>query len=260
MTCTEARRHWMLYLDSEGDPALHLRVRAHLAYCPSCADWFALQGRLERAVTERLAAGEATPQLWERVLARAGLVGRAPARRRRLALAGALAAAAALLAVLLLRPWAGPAPRPELAREAAGLHERWARGELRPELLSTNEREVDRYLKARAPFRVHCPPRSDVHFAVQGAGFLTARRQPAAYIVGRVGGAPVSVLVLDESSLAAFPHAEAGLQGGRRLRCQEEGYQMVSGVIAGSVVVVIGSAPPGDLEKLLDAYGSYHEG
>jgi hypothetical protein len=35
---------------------------------------------------------------------------------------------------------------------------------------------------------------------------------------------------------------------------------MVSGVIANNVVVVIGTAPPEALEKLLDAYGTYHEG
>jgi hypothetical protein len=35
---------------------------------------------------------------------------------------------------------------------------------------------------------------------------------------------------------------------------------MVSGVVAGNVVVVIGQAAPEALEKLLNAYGTYPEG
>jgi anti-sigma factor RsiW len=263
MNCFEVRRHWMLYLDDEGDPMLRRRLREHLVGCPDCASWFALQERLEREISQRLTAGEATPELWGRVLARAGLVPTAHARRGRLlALVGAMAAAAVLLAVLLLRPWVGEGSGPtDLARDAAERHERWLRGELRPELASTSEIEVDRYLQERATFHVHCPPRSDVHFAVQGAGLCrTAGQQPAAYIVGRVDGAPVSILVLDRSSLGAFPHEEANLREGKRHRCREGGYEMVSGVVAGSVVVVIGSAPPEKLERLLDAYGSYHDG
>jgi hypothetical protein len=67
MNCTEARTNWMLYLDREGDPELHARIAGHLARCPACAEWFARQQRLEAAVRDRLAAGEATPALWDRV-------------------------------------------------------------------------------------------------------------------------------------------------------------------------------------------------
>jgi hypothetical protein len=35
---------------------------------------------------------------------------------------------------------------------------------------------------------------------------------------------------------------------------------MISGVTADNVVIVIGTAPPDALERLLNAYGSYHEG
>jgi hypothetical protein len=259
MTCTEVRQHWAPYLDGEGELALRLRIRGHFADCPACAEWYARQERFEQALADRLAAGERTPELWERALARAG-VGRT--RRRRLVLTGALAAAAALLLAL----WLGFGRRqfaraPELARDAADLHERWLRGAVRPDFESTSDLEVDRYLKQKAPFPVHCPPRTDVAFDVKGAGVCTVPDgQPAAYIVGQVGQAPVSILVLDRASLAAFPRDRAHLAGGRRHRCREGGYEMVAGVIADNVVVVIGTAPPESLEKLLDAYGTYHEG
>jgi anti-sigma factor RsiW len=251
MTCAEARDNWMLYLDSEGDAALHLQVGEHLGRCPDCAGWFARRRRLEDEVNARLAAGEASPAVWGRVLAGAGL---APRRRRpRLLLAGAVAAVAACAALVWLT-W----PAPELGREAARLHRGWLAGEVRPDFASTSELAVDRYFKAHAPFRVHCPPRSDVRFAVEGAGLHPlADGHPAGYIVGRVEGAPVSILVLDRRRLARFPRDEGRLAAGRR-RSSDGGFQMVAALLADNVVVVTGRAPPETLDRLLDAYGSYH--
>jgi hypothetical protein len=263
MTCTEARKNWMLYLDSEGDPQLHLRVTEHLGRCPACAEWFAQQQRLEAAVRDRLASGDRTPALWGRVLSRAGLVPRSRFRRRPLYVGGGLVAAAAVILVVILGRPGGrqpqpPAEIPELARNAAELHQKWVRGEVRPDFASTSELDVDRYFKANAPFKVHCPPRSDVNFAVQGAGMRSLQeRHKAGFIVGRVGDTPVSILVLDRQSLSAFPDDQSRLAGGRH-RCLEGGYQMVSAVVADNVVVVIGNTRPETLDELLDAYGSYH--
>ena len=47
MNCNEARQHWNLYHDSEGDAELHFRISEHLAGCADCAQWFSQQSRLE---------------------------------------------------------------------------------------------------------------------------------------------------------------------------------------------------------------------
>jgi hypothetical protein len=261
MTCDEVRQHWMLYLDSEGGPELHLQISDHLGMCPACAEWFALQQRFEQALAARLAGGEASPKLWERVLRRSG-IRRPTAGRRRwliwgsLAAGPLLAAAAILLAVLAVLP-----SHDDLAPLAADWHQQLLQGSARPEFQSTSDQEVDRYLKSRVPFRVHCPPRTDVNFAVQGAGVCTIKDHlQAAYIVGRVDRAPVSILVLDRASLEAFPQATAHLRGGKRHRCREGNYDTVSGIVADNVVLVVGAAPPEKLEQLLNAYGTYPEG
>jgi anti-sigma factor RsiW len=248
----------MFYLDSEGDPELHLHINDHLGMCPACAEWFARQQRFEQALTERLAAGRVTPALWAKALERAGLPRSALVRRRWL-LQGGLVAAAVLLAAGIVWLVMRPAHSHDLPLVAAEWHQQLLHGDLKPEFVSQSSRQVDRYLKKRVPFRVHCPPAKDVDFYVNGAGVRTLNdRQQAAYIVGQVRQARVSILVLDRAALDDFPLEKNYLLGGKRHRCREGKYQMVSGIFAENVVIVIGAAPAEDLEKLFNAYGSYH--
>jgi anti-sigma factor RsiW len=249
----------MLYFDSEGDAELHFRISDHLATCPTCAEWYAQQQRLEQALGEKLTAGRATSDLWTRVLDRAGVRARPRSRWRWLARAGSLAAAAVIALVIV--QFMGLSRSSDLGRLAAGWHEKLVAGTVQPDFQSNSDSEVDRYLKTKVPFQVRCPPRTDVDFAVKGAGVCpVADQEKAAYIMGRVGSAQVSILVLDRSSLDLFPAEKAHLQGGAHHHCREGDYEMVSGVVAGNVVVVIGQASPEALEKLLNAYGTYPEG
>jgi hypothetical protein len=105
---------------------------------------------------------------------------------------------------------------------------------------------------------VRCPPRQDAGFAVEGAGICHWAPKPVVYLVGRVEQTSVSIFVLDRASLDTFPEDRDRLaRGGGRYRRRDGDYQLVSGVTADTVVVVVGTAPPEALEKLLNAYGSY---
>jgi anti-sigma factor RsiW len=261
MNCHEVRQNLTLYLDSEGDPELHLRVSEHLGTCPACAEWFARQQRFEEALAKRLRAGQAMPELWQRVLTRAGLRPPPTAHRRRFILGAVLAAASLLLAIVAGWKIVNRPRGSELAPLAADWHRQLLDGEVRPDLTSDSDKEVEDHLRRKVPFRVHCPPRKDADFAVQGAGTCRFKDLPAAYIVGQVNQARVSLFVLDRGSLQAFPHEREHLvQGGGRHRCREGDYQMVSAVTADNVLIVVGTASPAELELLIDAYGSYHEG
>jgi hypothetical protein len=244
----------MLYVDCEGDPDLHLRLRGHIGECPACAKWFAERQRLDEAVCTALVAGSPTPELWARVLSKAGIRSAHTRRKRWPVVIGVLSLAAAALVALVIVPLTRRSPSTELARNAAEWHQQWTAGNVHPDFLSTSDQEVDRYLKANVSFRVHCPPRTDVDFTVQGAGVCSMKNQrQAAYIVGHVGEVPVSILVLDRRSVEATPH-----QGFHH--CREGSYQVAYGVIADNLVLVTGTTSPDILERLLNAYGSYPDG
>jgi anti-sigma factor RsiW len=257
MNCNEARQHWNLYHDSEGDAELHFQVSEHLAICPHCAEWFSQQSRLEALLAEKLRCEPATPELWNHVLTHSGLIQPAPVRRW-LWLAGVAACAAMLVVAVLRTGNRSPVqPSSDLAKLTAARHERLVAGEEVPQFESRSDLEVEDYLRKRVSFAVRCPPRKDAGFAVKGAGVCQLAEQPAAYLSGRVDEAPVSIFVLPRDSLAAFPHQQAALVKNKTHRCREGQYAMVLGVIDKNAVLVIGQTEPERLDQVLNAYGTY---
>jgi anti-sigma factor RsiW len=257
MNCNEARQHWNLYHDSEGDAELHFQISEHLAMCPECAEWFSQQSRLDTLLADKLSSQSPTPELWHELLTRSGLIRPSPARRW-LWLAG-VAACAAVLVVAVFWTWnrLPVQPSPDLAKLSAGRHERLSAGKEIPQFESRSDLEVENYLRKRVSFPVRCPPRKDAGFAVLGAGVCELAEQPAAYLSGQVDDAPVSIFVLPRDSLAAFPHQQEALLKEKTHRCQEGQYAMVLGVIDKNAVLVIGQTEPERLEKVLKAYGTY---
>lgn len=258
MTCSEGREQWMLYLDSEGDVELHFRIREHLDGCSECTEWFAKQERWERQLMEHLRQGQPSEELWGRVLSRNGLGPSSPSRRR--IFRGLLAASVALigwvgLLFLAHRENRENLPMPDLTRLTVDCHERHLRGVTSVEFRSTSGREVERFLHRQVYFPVHCPSGQTVAFTPEGCGVCRWAPRPMAYIVGRVEQTTVSVFVLARGDLDAFPRDRDRLvqKGGRSSR-PEGAYQLVSGLNADNVVVVVGTAPPRTLEQVLDTY------
>ncbi len=260
MNCDEVRRHWNLYHDSEGDAALHLRLNEHLSSCPGCAEWFFKQSLFEDLLTQHLAPQPPDPQLWQSVLAGAGVL--APTTRPtfvRPVMLIACLAAAFLMAVTVgllqvTHPSGGP---PSLSAQAANWHNRLAGGELAATIQSTSDLEVEDYLRRQVSFPVRCPPRQDAGFAVQGAGTCQMGSEHAAYLIGNVQQTKVSIFVLARDSLIAFPHQAAALKKEPIHRCREGNCEMVLSIIDQNLVVVIGQAHSDRLVDVLRAYGSY---
>lgn len=252
MDCREARHHWNLYHDSEGDARLHLELEEHLGACPACAEWFFRQTHLESQLKERLRPGGPTGTLWEGVLTRVGLRQRNPMRRWLPLWMGA--AAAALLVWLF---WPATPVGTDLAALSADWHGRLSSGQERVEFVSQSDQEVEQYLRQRVTFPVRCPPRKDAGFAVQGAGVGQLGAFHAAYLTGEVASAPVSIFVLPRDSLSSFPTQEQALVGTSVYHERTAGYDLVVRAFDRNAIVVIGQTSPAALERIVNAYGTY---
>jgi anti-sigma factor RsiW len=263
MNCEEVRRHWNLYHDSEGDAALHFQINEHLASCPACAEWYYKQSLFEDALTQRLALTHADPQLWQAVLAGAGVVTPASSAK----FVRPMLLIAALAAVLLVAITVGVMQRGRQAGEgtslsstAASWHTRLAGGEALIPFHSESDLEVEAYLRRQVAFPVRCPPRKDAGFAVEGGGICQLGGEQAAYLVGKVEGQRATIFILSRDSLAAFPHQQAALRSESVHRCREGNYEMALSVVDRNLLVVIGQAPRDELLRVLRAYGTYpHE-
>lgn len=261
MNCQEVRQHWDLYYDSEGESELYFQINEHLDQCPKCAEWFHQQSHLEDLIVEKLQSlspPAPTPELWKSVLASSGLERRAPSKRWYL-FGGLLALAASLLVAVLLwgnRQSNGP-PSPDLAKLTAQYHQQFAEGRKGLEYESRSDLDVEDYLRNRVSFPVHCPPRKDTGFLVQGAGICELDGSEAAYLVGRLDGRTVSIFILPQESLSRFPHQFSALKRENIHQCQEGRYDMVLGEINESIVLVIGQTQQERLQRVLKAYGTY---
>ncbi|MDA1052396.1 MAG: zf-HC2 domain-containing protein [Planctomycetota bacterium] len=259
MNCEQTRQHWHLFHDSEGDAELHQRINEHLSMCPECARWFFQQSQLEEAVTETLRQGERTADMWDRISRRAVSTEPTAARSRYL-LGGILVLAASMLIVVSLVFWnAADGSSRDLTTLSVGLHEKLATGREDVKFSSGSHIEIEEYLRRQVTFPVRCPPREDAGFHAAGGGVCKFDQAPVAYVVGQVGGQRVSVFIMSRESLSRFPEQQAALQRRQIVSQQRGDCEVVMGEVNENLVLVVGRVTTDQLDRVLKAYGSYHE-
>lgn len=257
MNCHDARQHWNLFHDSEGDAELHFRINEHLSLCAKCAAWFQDQSHLERLLAARIADEKSDFNLWDQILTGSGAKQPTPRRRWRLLAAVGSMAALVLLAIVWFQFPRTSTRSVDLAQVSAGWHERLQSGQEPIPFTSNSDIEVEAYLKGRVPFPVRCPPRKDTGFLVSGAGVSQIEGRPTAFLNGNIDEVPVSIFVLPRDSLRAFPAQQAALRQYGILHAPAGPYAMVLREFDQNAIVVIGRAEPTVLERVINAYGSY---
>lgn len=261
MNCQEARKHWDLYFDSEGDAELHLRVNEHLQRCPLCTAWFDAQSQLETRLVETIARSHTAggqPVDWQKVFDAAGVTARPSRQPWWRSLAMLVMAASVILAMAsIFFLFTNADSVPSLAELSADLHRHMATGSLRPDFESDSDLAVERYLVGRVSFSVRCPPRENSGFVVRGAGLCELANQPVVYVVGAVDDDTVSVFVLPKGSLQRFPGEQQRVNGTLPQSDRTGGYQVVYSVIDQNLVMVVGKSPRDKLERVLNSYGTY---
>jgi len=261
MNCEQAKQHWHLFHDSEGDAELHHQINEHLAMCPDCARWYFQQSRLEEAVVDRLRVGQPSKLMWDRI--RSQCVDKQTSAGRQWPFARGVIGLAALIVVAIVGMlWygaagAGSGGGPDLAKLSVALHGDLASGREALKLSSRSPREVEDYVRARVSFPMRCPPREDAGFQVAGGGVCHFENDPVAYVVGDVDGQRVSIFIMARESLAKYPaqHEMLRRQGAWSDRRGSCGVAM--GELDQNLILVVGQMDSRRLTRVLKAYGSY---
>jgi len=263
MNCEQAKQHWHLFHDSEGDAELHHQINEHLAMCPDCARWYFQQSRLEDALVDKLRVGQPSKPMWDRI--RAQCVDKQPATARSWLFAKRTFGLAALIVVAVVGlVWygvSGTGPdaeaTPDLADLSIELHDKLASGREALKVYSQSPQKVEDYVRARVRFPMRCPPRKDAGFEVAGGGVCQFENDPVAYVVGEVDGQRVSVFIMARESLANYPTQDDALRRQSTLTDRRGSCGVVMGELDRNLVLVVGQVESGRLTRVLNAYGSY---
>ena len=258
MNCTQARQHWHLFHDSEGDAELHLQINEHLGKCPECARWFTQQSTLEEEFSHSLKGGlQPTASLWDRIDDQ--LVPSEPARSRRWILFGSVVFVLASSLLVALGIGVG-SPQADLTSLSVALHDELSSGREAPKFMSASHLEIEGYLKQHVSFPVRCPPREDAGFSARGGGTSQLASDPVAYVVGQVDGEEVSLFILSRDSLSHFPEQAKLLRQAKTLHHRAGGLDILMTQFDQNIVLVVGKVDTKKLHRLLRAYGSYAHG
>lgn len=263
MNCKQAREHWNLFYDSEGDAELFLKVNEHLEECSDCADWFEVEGSLERTIQNSLREDNSDSALWTEILQKANITPERSAFHfnwsKPLLLAICLLV---LLAVWRIMDSPSSETQPgtlKLANLAAELHESFISGKQDVEFFSHSALEVEGYLHRKVSFPVRCPPREDVGFFVDGAGTVPFGPNRAAYLVGKVRGEPVSIFILPKDAIRHFDLSKSFHVRYKPHSLSRGEFELILSTFDKNIVVVVGKGKSLPLEKVIDAYGTYPE-
>lgn len=201
MKCQQARIFLSPYLDSEFDPTTTYEVSRHLQSCTDCAQIFAAEEALERAIGERLRRPEGDEQ---RIIER-GLSHILHQGRRFVGWRAFFGAAALLLALGLFayRTTAGGSGRvPELIAMAAEDHHRYLLGELTPELVTRDPSDLAAFFEGQLAVAMGSLP-NGAGWELEGARVCRFQGNPVGFVTLRYHGIPVSVVDVPDTDADA---------------------------------------------------------
>jgi anti-sigma factor RsiW len=198
-------QHIPLYLDDELQEGERLAVESHIKSCADCRAALEAERELISAIRAARPAATAPASLQasvEQMLREAG-------RRRRSFPYWIPIAACALLALGLAVSWfsaAGPfrEERTPFVDTAVKTHLRYMDGQLPLEILSDSPEKISGWFAGKLGFKLKLPeyphrPEEPKPYQVEGARLVGFKEDYAAYVVYRLNGHPISLLVTSDS-------------------------------------------------------------
>jgi anti-sigma factor RsiW len=249
MRCHEARKFLGAYLDSELDARTSQEIELHLESCPECARYFEAEERLEARIANALTRGERTAGMWHAMESRIATARRPvpPRRWARVAVVMTTGLVVAIAGLWEAWPWQRPL---DLALAATTHHQAYVDEAMLPAFTGLPSPEAANQLE---PEMFALAPASE-SFLYLGGRACKLHGVPVAWIFGRSGESPVSVIVLRREELSHFPAAQKRLGAGDGVVCARAGrYQMAARCLGRYTVCVISELSLREVEELARA-------
>lgn len=254
MKCNEVRNLVLPYLNSELDARTTQTIELHVQGCAECAELFENEGKFDEWLTRVLRSEAATPRFWAQLEARlrpAPGLGWFTQWWRRRAVAALAACALAVLAVAgaLFLPSLGSldlaaALEPDHAKYVAGALEAQFQDQPSARILAQTHGRLDANAFSRLP--------TGPAFRPAGKRLCHLGDVPVAWILGRQGQLPVSIVVLRRTELDQFPQLRRRLEAGHPVVCARAGrYRFAARAVGDHVVCAMSAMSRDQLEELV---------
>lgn len=196
--------HIPLYIDDELQEGERLAVEAHVKACPDCRAALDAEHEFVAAIRNARPSYKTPQSLREKV---AHLAQESAAHRRLLSPWSIAACALLLFALAMFWFAAGTSLRVDsssFVAIAADSHQRYLTGQLPLEVFSDSPEKVSAWFVGKLRFNLKLPeypqePGKPKPYQIEGARLVGFKEDYAAYIVYRLNGHPISLLVTTDS-------------------------------------------------------------
>lgn len=251
MRCHELRTLSGAYLDSELDTKTSIEIEQHLGNCAKCHAFFEGERRVDARIHAALQSGEKDELLWSRIEAQVAGVTAAPIAKRSWWMAGAYAIAASIALAITLLAWPKPSGNNLVAAVAVD-HAKYLAGNMPSQFMDEPAPEALKLTHGRLDREAFSILPSATAFKPEGKRLCKLNGVPVAWMMGKSGGMPVSVIVMKREELAAFPALEQRFTEGHRIACFKAGdYQFGARRVDDHVICIVGDLPRPEIESLL---------
>lgn len=266
INCQNSRQYLNQYLDSELEPKQASELSRHLSECPACRAYFEGEARLEKKLVKIIGqADQASVELWDKAVASLAQNDKvaAPARikSRRLMYFIPLTSAALIMITIGILLLFAPLPASmDLLQASEKVHQSVLSPGFKPDFQTDSADTLTSYFKERyqkeTPGCDGCMKQGG-KCRMRGGRMCQLKQRLVPHIVMDYNSTPVSVLVLSEADLGAFPQAADHLSRCRDVyttNLNEFNYALVR--IGPNVVCAVSKADQAILSQLLIDMGA----
>jgi len=244
----------LAYLDSELDAKTSQEIEIHLQSCVEWAELFEHEGKFNERLFRVLRRGHATLALWEQLESKVQPAAHTGwlARPWTLITVGSLAAFAVVMLLAALFAFRPGASSLDLAFAVAPDHAKYVVGQLQPQFAAQPPTETLAREQGRQDAEAFSKLPVSPGFRSDGKRVCHLSGVPVAWILGRDGQVPVSVVVLRCNELNQFPQLRERLAAVHPVICTRTGkFQFAARVVGEHVVCAVAAMSRERLENLV---------